>query len=115
MVETSFRSVGTVPAITFDRVAVVFDRDSGEILHVHRVTVARSGQQGLEEGELRRRALEAARNFIGVERLGSTEVLELEPEELERVTAEAADGMRELRVDPGSGRLGCAGESAAST
>jgi hypothetical protein len=111
---SEIRTVGDVPPIRFDRVAIVFDRGSGEILHHHRVTVARRDADELGEGEMRERAMLAAANFVAEDRLASAGVLTLSPEELERARAEAAPGMRELRVDGGGKGLVCVPQERAS-
>jgi hypothetical protein len=111
---SEIRTVGNVPPIRFDRVAIVFDPGSGEILHHHRVTVTRRDADDLGEGEMRERAMLAAANFVAEDRLASAEVLTMSPEELEQARVEAETGMQELRVGGGGKGLICVPQERAS-
>ena len=111
---SEMRTVGNVPPIRFDRVAIVLDRESGEILHHHRVTSTRRDAVDLGEDEMRERAMLAAANFVAEDRLAGAEVLTMSPEELEQARAEAATGMQELRVGGGGKGLICVPQERAS-
>lgn len=61
---TAIQSVGRAPAATFDRLAVVYDPDSGEVRHVHRLTSSRKGAK-VGEADLRADAIRYAEQFHG--------------------------------------------------
>lgn len=73
----------------------VYDRSSGEIVHIHAFVPARPGGT-MPVDELRDAAMEMASRFCGTESLSVADV----PEELLRQPG------RRLAVDPKSGKVG---------
>ena len=105
-----FRAVGKAPKISFDRTAVVYEQATGEILHTHRLTVATKTKARLSDGDLERRAIEAAGKFVERSKLSSAAVLEIEPDALARLMDKAPGEDAFLRVDAASKRLAWAGK-----
>jgi hypothetical protein len=60
----AIQSVGRAPAPAFDRLAIVYDRQTGEIQHVHRLTSSEKGGKTTDD-ELRADALRHAELLHG--------------------------------------------------
>ncbi|WP_404335762.1 hypothetical protein AB2M62_17215 [Sphingomonas sp. MMS12-HWE2-04] len=92
------QSVGRAPAASFDRLAIVYDRGSGEVRHVHRLTSSESGVK-LAEADLRSDALRHAEQFHGRGDLAQAEVTLAEVHEWRPDRAHWVDGEGRLRSE----------------
>ena len=71
---SAIQSAGKAPAAAFDRLAIVYDRDSGQVRHVHRLTSSKKGGR-TTDADLRADAVRHAELFHGRVNLGQADVL----------------------------------------
>jgi hypothetical protein len=70
----NIQSVGSARAVSVDRLAIIYDRDSGEVRHVHRLTSSEKKYAKDADRDLRAAALQHAELFHGKSDLVQTDV-----------------------------------------